>query len=75
LDSEGVEALPLEADLESRLNFINAALRMGFLNLVVCAALKPCKDEDQKMHPDHIRVWLLEEILCRQVIKLTSARV
>lgn len=39
LAANGYEAQPLDAELESKLNFINAALRVGFLNLVVCAAL------------------------------------
>ena len=39
LAANGYEAMPLESGLETRLNFINAALRVGFLNLVVCAVL------------------------------------
>ncbi|MFH1311971.1 MAG: hypothetical protein ABIJ00_01975 [Candidatus Eisenbacteria bacterium] len=39
LVANGYETQPLESGLESKLNFINAALRVHFLNLVVCVAL------------------------------------
>lgn len=35
----GYENLRLEAGMESKLNFLNAAIRVHFLNLVVCVAL------------------------------------
>ena len=39
LAAEGYEGVHLAAGMESRLNFLNAAIRVHFLNLVVCVSL------------------------------------